>query len=565
MAISHASAPNRLWFVGWTILILASCGGSTPHDGITSPSSPVSPTISAVLPASEVAGDWNVILTIVGSAFVSSSYVRWNAGGRDTQFVNSNRLTATLLDSDIAAVGTAQISVVNADTGMTSNAVSFQIDAIRGQGDGDSFSSSVSWGGRFVAFESDSTNLVPGDTNGAFDIFLRDTCITAASGCTPSTIRVSVASDGTEANGPSRLLSITPDGRFVLFSSDATNLVIGDDNGVSDLFVRDTCFGAVPSCTPSTSRISLANDGAEANGPNWDGTISADGRFIAFSSEATNLVPNDSNGFRDVFRRDTCTGATVCTPSTTLVSVADDGSQGNAMSREASISADGRYIAFSSAATNFVVTPPGYVNGIFIRDTCSGAPLGCTPSTMLSSPQSELPAEFTAPFLSADARYVSYCSTPVPNQSSTKATLSDTCLGVNGDCSPHEVLSWDAIYCTDTKLGGDARYLAYTGWLGWPRDAILSVSLVDTCVGAGSECAPGILATFGKYDPLDHPGTGDAFAPAISPDGSYLSFSSDWNHFAEFDSNGKNDVFLVGVCPLNCTATIRISVASDSP
>jgi len=143
---------------------------------------------------------------------------------------------------------------------------------------------------------------VAGDTNGAGDVFVRDTCVGVPAGCTPSTTRVSVASDGTQGNaGVFFDLSISADGRFVAFDSDASNLVAGDTNGAVDVFVRDTCLGAPAGCTPSTIRVSVASDGTQANNSSITGALSADGRFVAIDSNASNLVADDTNGFIDVF------------------------------------------------------------------------------------------------------------------------------------------------------------------------------------------------------------------------------------------------------------------------
>src|SRR5207244_9816958 len=120
-------------------------------------------------------------------------------------------------------------------------------------------------------------------------------------------------------------------------------------------FLRDTCIGAPASCIPSTSLISVASDGTQANNDSRGAAISSDGRFVAFVSSATNLVPNDTNnGFEETFLRDTCLGAPSCIPTTTRVSVANDGSQANGPSGIASISADARYMTFVTGATNLV-------------------------------------------------------------------------------------------------------------------------------------------------------------------------------------------------------------------
>ena len=162
------------------------------------------------------------------------------------------------------------------------------------------------------------------------------------------TTRVSVHSDGTEGNADSWYPAISSDGRFVAFNSDASNLVIGDSNGEQDIFVHDVQSGI-------TSRASIAWDGSEANyGSYEDVAISADGRYVAFWAWATNLVPNDTNEESDVFVRDRISSTTI------RVSVASNGSQGNHVSNVPFISANGRYVAFSSRASNLVT---GDTNG----------------------------------------------------------------------------------------------------------------------------------------------------------------------------------------------------------
>jgi Tol biopolymer transport system component len=201
---------------------------------------------------------------------------------------------------------------------------------------------SISADGRYVAFTSRASNLVPGDTYGTWDVFVHDRL-------TGQTTRVSVASDGTEGIGVSDHPSISADGRYVAFMSYASNLVPGDTNGWADIFVHDRLTG-------QTTRVSVASDGTEGNGDSWTPSISADGRYIAFTSRASNLVPGDTNGREDVFVHDRLTG------QTTRVSVASDGTEGNNHSVGGSISADGRYVAFDSWASNLV---PGDTNGVW--------------------------------------------------------------------------------------------------------------------------------------------------------------------------------------------------------
>ena len=202
------------------------------------------------------------------------------------------------------------------------------------QGNQRSSNPTISGDGRYVAFVSYASNLVTGDTNNVGDIFVHD----RQSG---QTNRVSVASGGGQANDESIGPVITADGRYVAFTSDASNLVNGDTNGQDDVFVHDRQTG-------QTNRISLAGGGTQGNGNSSAPAISADGRYVAFSSAASNLVTGDSNGFIDIFIHDRQTG------QTTLVSTAADGTQGNLTSSGPAISADGRYIAFTSSASNLV-------------------------------------------------------------------------------------------------------------------------------------------------------------------------------------------------------------------
>src|SRR5437867_824550 len=167
------------------------------------------------------------------------------------------------------------------------------VDSAGTQGNSFSLDPSISADGRFVAFSSLATNLVPGDTNGAFDVFVHDRL-------TGTTERVSVDSAGTQGHGNSSEPSISADGRFVAFSSVATNRVPGDTNAAFDVFVHDRLTG-------TTERVSVASAGTQGNGSSLDPSISADGRFVAFSSVATNLVPGDTNGKEDVFVHDRLT------------------------------------------------------------------------------------------------------------------------------------------------------------------------------------------------------------------------------------------------------------------
>ncbi|NQU47690.1 MAG: PD40 domain-containing protein [Planctomycetes bacterium] len=269
---------------------------------------------------------------------------------------------------------------------------SFGVEAVGG----DSGSSlrggpSISANGRFISFESSASNLVAGDTNGHMDVFVHD----RISG---ETTRVSVDSSGAEANSGSMGHSISANGRFVAFSSLASNLVSGDSNLRRDVFVHDRLSG-------QTTRVSLDSLGGEGNdnsgGFSTEGpSISANGQFVAFESDADNLITGDTNGATDVFVHDRVTGVT------SRVSVDSAGVEGNNSSQVPSASADGRFIAFSSDADNFVPAG-GDTNGVrdvFLHDRQSGN----TTRVSVATAGAEGNDFSDYPFISAAGRFIAF-------------------------------------------------------------------------------------------------------------------------------------------------------------
>ncbi|MCE7873036.1 hypothetical protein DYH09_22015, partial [bacterium CPR1] len=232
--------------------------------------------------------------------------------------------------------------------------VRVSLDSAAVPGNGDSGAARISSDGRFVAFASVATNLVSNDTNGVRDVFLRDLQ-------TGQTTRVSVASDGTQGNADSggtgllalRVLDVSDDGRFVVFQSDASNLVAGDTNGVTDVFRHDNQTGV-------TTRVSVATGDGQADGRSINPKVSGDGRFVVFGSLATNLDTRDQNGLADVFLHDTQTGTTQAVSLNIVVT-----NTGNGASQNPDISGDGRLIVFSSDATDLVVGATAGIRNIF--------------------------------------------------------------------------------------------------------------------------------------------------------------------------------------------------------
>ena len=202
------------------------------------------------------------------------------------------------------------------------------LTAAGAQAGASSSGAALSGDGRFVAFESGAA-LVPTDTNSLADVYVRDRLL-------GTTIWASVPLTGT-AGGPSTAAAISADGRFVAFQSTANNLVPGDTNGVSDVFVRDLQTG-------TTARVSVDSAGTPGNGASDAPSLSGDGALVAFTSQATNLVVDDTNNATDVFVHDRRTGATV------RASVATAGTQADRASYDPRLSADGGFVAFDTDA-----------------------------------------------------------------------------------------------------------------------------------------------------------------------------------------------------------------------
>lgn len=207
---------------------------------------------------------------------------------------------------------------------------------------------SVSADGRFVAFVTDATDLIPGLTGGNDHVYVKDVQTGAVQ-------RASQHSSGGIANDDCWSASISANGQSVLFTSDASNLVDGDTSGIRDVFRHDRS-------TQETIRVTLNSWGQEANSFSGGGRLSADGRFATFWSAADNLVNDDTNDKYDCFLRDCLTGQTIRCSLTTL------GQQANDSTESCSISASGRSVAFTSQATNLVSGDTNGKDDVFVRD-----------------------------------------------------------------------------------------------------------------------------------------------------------------------------------------------------
>ncbi len=274
------------------------------------------------------------------------------------------------------------------------------------QGDDHSVIPVMSRDTRFIAFASLATNLVPNDGNGFRDVFRKDRL-------TGDIVRVSVDSNGGESNGGSgsrfgfegHYLTISHDGRHVVFWSDASNLVAGDTNGVGDVFARDLVRG-------TTTRISVASDGTEATTISTHCAVSGDGRFVAFVSDG--LVPGDSNPGPDIYVRDRDTDGDGIFDepgqvSTDLVSLSSANVQADAPSDAAWISASGRWVTFRSEATNLVSGDNNGTRDWFVRDLIQGTTVRANVSSSGAEDVTDAPG-FTVAKTSDDGRHVVFTS-----------------------------------------------------------------------------------------------------------------------------------------------------------
>lgn len=241
----------------------------------------------------------------------------------------------------------------------------------------------VSDSGRFVAFTSEATNLVPGDTNLRRDVFLRDREL-------GTTVRVSVGDQGQQGDGNCSGVAVSNDGRFVAFGSDSTNLVPNDSNNTVDVFLWDATTGTsrLVSQTPTG-----ASGDSRSEFPSMDGL----GRRIVFQSRATDLVAGDSNGFQDVFVWERATGAIE------LVSVSSTGAPSTGVSANPYLARDGRYVAFETGAT-WDPMDPNNLADIYVRDIDGGT------TELVGGQPGGYNAAVRDPAISMGGRYVTFAT-----------------------------------------------------------------------------------------------------------------------------------------------------------
>ena len=362
----------------------------------------------------------------------------------------------------------------------------------------DSESPSISAGGRFVVLQSFASNLVPGDTNGMSDIFLHDRQ-------TNATKRISVSSDGSQANDDSMSPVISANGRIVAFQSYASNLVPGDTNLMSDIFVYDRGTGR-------TERVSVSSDGSQSDDDSRSPSVNGDGRIVAFQSFASNLAPGETEGMSNIFVHDKQTGVT----------------ERIAEGLVPSISADGRFVAYQSLLSD-----------IFVHDSQTGK----SAMVSLASDGSIPDDDSMSPSISADGRFVAFqslASDLVPGDSNGMSDIfvHDMVTGITERVS----VSWEGSQANDDSespsISRDGWFVAYQSFASNLAPAnsngILDIFVHDRRTGRTLRIS---VASDGS------PANDDSESPSISADGGFVAFQSFATNLLPGDTTTLLDVF----------------------
>lgn len=541
---------------------------------------PAAPSLTSLSPNTVVAGSTGFDLTVTGTGFASSAVVTWNGTNKPTAFVSATQLKATISAADITTAGTITVDVVQAGV-HASNQLPFAITAAKPvittispstavlnsaattmtvTGTGFAPDSTVQWNAtNLTTTYVSSTQLqvsIPAanlTTAGSFSITVVNPASEGGiSSAATFTVTVPVTGKIVQLVSPNYVNGgvsqvggnpaiVNQDGRYVVFSSSASDLVAGDTNGEVDGFLRDTCVGssAPAGCTPSTIRVTVDPTGAQYPSGGAERLVipSSDARWIGF----------DQRFEREMDIRDTCIGVSGCTPSTTPVSYVP----GNPMPTSTSdccsvMSPDGRYVMYNKFYDNPDSTS---TLGVYVRDTCNGAPAGCTPSvTRVATGKTATPA--TRPFMgdiSTGGRYILFSESAKlidPALSTTRHPfLQDTCIGAPTGCTVTYTmvdvradgtesegnLANDAIADEQTSFSKDGRYVVFstTDKNMIAGRTILNgseVYLRDTCIGAPAECTPSTILVSDQSDLASSSARGFIGFRSVSEHGRYVAF-----------------------------------------
>jgi hypothetical protein len=357
------------------------------------------------------------------------------------------------------------------------------------------------------------------------------------------TVRVSFNSAGGQTRDTTRSSQISADGRYIVFTSFASNLAAGDTNKTVDVFLRDLETGI-------TTRVSVSSEGVQGNNQSDNPSISLDGRYIVFNSQATNLVAGDTNGTSDVFLYDRQTGTIA------RISVASGGTQANNYSTQSSISADGRYVAFQSRASNLVAGDTNNVVDIFVHDRQSGITNRISVASDGTQANGQSPS---FPRISANGRYVafhSYASNLVPEDTNGKPDVfvHDLQTGLTTRVSVDSMGGQANNTSSAPSISADGRYIAFESYASnlVPEDTgTLDIFVRDMQTGSIVRASVSSNGTRGN---------GASISSSISGDGRYVTFGSVATNLVAGDTNGVGDAF---VHDLQSRTTTRVSLSSD--
>lgn len=483
-------------------LLLATLGFAAPSSLLSTSESSLPPSItgagSSHLPILSPDGRYvlfastanNLVTNASGKAFQFSGTPKFNIYRRD-------RLTQTTVLLSINQSGT-------------------------GGGNGDSWPTAISGNGRYALFESSAPDLVALDTNNAADVFLRDAWGNV-------TYLVSVNLSGMAGNGLSRGSTLTPDGRYIAFTSLATNLVTGDTNGTPDVFVRDMQTSTTVLATPGSKGVGTYNPiGSESP------DLSGDGRVVAFYSMATNVVPGVTNR-GEIYLRDLVTSNTVW-----VSALAHSLLGSNAVSFNHVLSTNGDYLAFA-ACSNAPLFSVGAQSIILRYNLSSGVTdtIDDTAATPAANPE-----EFHNLAMTPDGQYISYVARNDPLPSTNIGThirrwdaLSHTSLPVSTNLSGG--LTADAT-CHWPIMDDGGRWIAY---LSSAQDLVTNGLSGDFQIFL-TDVETGITSLVNADNNQQGSGVGPQAAPQLSSDGSHIAFEAFASSLVAGDFNGSADVFI---------------------
>ncbi len=433
----------------------------------------------------------------------------------------------------VVAPVAAEVEVIDIDRVSVSSAGA--------QGDNGSYTPGISSDAAILTFDSDASNLVAGDTNGASDVFVYD----VASGVTE---RVSVSTGGAPGNGDSYFPVISGDGTTIAYFSLASTLVAGDTNGESDVFVHDRSTGA-------TSRVSVATAGTQGDSGSYDPALSGDGDEVVFDSEATNLVAGDTNDVSDVFVHDVGTGATE------RVSVATGGTQADSDSFAPAISGDGSTVSYYSFASNLVAGDTNGESDVFMYDLDTGV----TSLVSVASDGSGADAGSFDPSLSDDGNMIAFVS--------DASNLVEGDTNAVSDVFVYDVVADSLSLVSIASDGSQANNHSFAPVISGDGTAVIFESDASNLVVGDTNAASDLFVhelASGATSRVSVAADGtesdnDSLAPVISGDGAFVAYYSFATNLVTGDTNAATDVFLSRLNRSPVVEGSTMTVPEDAP